>query len=914
MSGFTKFAYADAHVLEVKGSPVRQVTASLDKVSDYDDYSKTKDGFMYVRIRAISSRVNRNSDGWPSVELAGSPEILNRHQSSSGFTVEASEGNKNRGFATFVGKPIFVDHNNSNPQRGRGVIVDSKFRVLDHKTAAADDYWKSSDVDPEHLPASEVELLLEVDAKQYPKFAQKIKDGELDGFSMGANVEYTKCSHCGNEAHDPSDFCSHVRMKGAHHDFKTADGKRVSKKSYENCYGCGFFEISGVFEPADETALAREVRAGTKISESEEECSWCHGKGEDDYGRTCKHCSGSGSEPKESSVKESIATDGVGLIADPIRPHQEQQVSDLAMQYEMQGLDPDSAIQMAQNHIDRTSPILPGHGEGGTMAEQPGKWDQAPMEMPARHNDPRWSSAPVLHDPRVAAYQKLGENPLPQDLLTKAPDEVDTMRKEQLCPICGSDMDSETCKVCGYVQPPKEFDNPDLQEAEKVREEMKTQDEAGAQPPDPTQSSPPQDATQPTPASGAKTGPLTSKMPVAASVTSDMRWTPKVNAKTAARINKIETPIRSSGQTTNEPKTETVLSDQLAPVTSAMKTARRLIETAQRNHTGESKNMNARTADGPTPPGDTAADKRVDVMGVGGIDQASNEEASKAQAQVDPTGVGGTGVEGVEPDKVESLPTAGESSSDAGFNTDKTTEDSGPTKTFGDSDGTEKGTTSPVTHETPYWVDESKWSKIKLHADDNDKSLDQQEQQDGSSSGKGGTAVKGVQPIAESFGDRVNVLEHKTSPSNNSGATKTWSGTDGNGVLKQQEPVTREDQEWGGVKVPDVTLHTQARVINAMRLAEAEQELGLLSSEDKWNRIADLSSADPRTVTTRLETLAQVKTAGVKMAAQQRLATRVPRAFGNQTAANHDFERIASDKTERESVDDTHMDSSLFMR
>ena len=167
-----------------------------------------------------------------------------------------------------MGKPIFVDHNNTNPERARGVIVDSKFRVLDHKTAAGDDYWNSHEVDPEHLPASEVELLLEVDADQYPKFAKQILDGDLDGFSMGANVEYTKCSHCGNEAHDPSEFCSHVKLKGIDHDIKTADGKRVSKKSYENCYKCAFFEISGVFEPADDTALAREVRAGFDQSPS----------------------------------------------------------------------------------------------------------------------------------------------------------------------------------------------------------------------------------------------------------------------------------------------------------------------------------------------------------------------------------------------------------------------------------------------------------------------------------------------------------------------------------------------------------------------------------------------------------------------------------------------------------------------
>jgi hypothetical protein len=44
------------------------------------------DGFLYVRAKAISSRVNRNKDGWPSTELAG-------------------------GYKTFMGRPVFVDHN-----------------------------------------------------------------------------------------------------------------------------------------------------------------------------------------------------------------------------------------------------------------------------------------------------------------------------------------------------------------------------------------------------------------------------------------------------------------------------------------------------------------------------------------------------------------------------------------------------------------------------------------------------------------------------------------------------------------------------------------------------------------------------------------------------------------------------------
>lgn len=887
---FTRYASCDAEILDIKGSSVKQVTASLDKLSDFENY-RTDQGYMYVRIRAISSRVNKNHDGWPSVELAGSPAIFNQHKAAEGFVVEAADGNSNYGFATFVGKPIFVDHNNTDPKKARGVIVDSKFRVLDHKTASGDEYWDSHDVDPEHLPPAEVELLLEVDADQYPKFAKQILDGDLDGFSMGANVEYTKCSHCGNVAHDPSEFCSHVRMKGAHHDIKTADGHRVSKKSYENCYKCAFFEISGVFEPADETALAREVRAGMDPGGAE---------------------SGNMLSPVSQP--------------DPVRTlNRRQEIENRAMALMNEyGYKWNDAMQLAEQWMNKSQP-LPGAGEGGgsqrVHPSQATPWP-AGVTVPSQitnYEDPQSGHA-MGNDPYMSSLHT-AENPLPQEMMTRAPEEIDTLRDEQVCPVCGADMDEDTCPVCSYTKPPSEFDNPDLQEAQKIRAEMREGDEASVENPNPT---PP-----PSPSAGPEgKSEIPSKPPATASVKSDMRtWTPQLDARTAAKINSVETPVsQTSKPTSNEPSQQTVLSDQVIPVTSAMRTAQRLMENTRMN----------RTADGPTPPGDTSADKRVDVVGVGGVADASNEEASKAHAtngqtdgagykQVDVQGVGGTGEERVEADRTEDLPTAGRESDDAGFNTDKTTEDSGPTSTYGDSDGSHKGITDPVTSETPWFQDDGSGWKGSYYrpVSYEDGPLETLNQQGGDNGGlQNQSPSRGVQPVAEQFGERVDLTEHKTSPENNSGPTKTWSGTDGNSVLRQQEPVTREDQEWGGVKVPDVQLHTpevsqgtvSSRMINAMRLADSEMELGLLDKTDKYNRIALLAAANPSRVDERIRTLAQVKTAGQAKLAQHRLATKLPRSFGKQTAANHEFERIASEQEAPVSVDDSILDSALFGR
>lgn len=876
---FTRYAAFDAEVLDIKGSPVQHRTASLDKLADFENY-RTDDGYMYVRIRAISSRVNKNHDGWPSVELAGSPAIFKRHQAGEGFTIEAADGDKEHGFATFVGKPIFVDHNNSNPRRARGVIVDSKFRVLDQKTASGDDYWKSSDVDREHLPAAEVELLLEVDAASYPKYAKAILDGDLDGFSMGANVEYTKCSHCDKVAHEMDDFCSHVLMKGAHHDFRTADGKNISRRSYENCYKVSFFEISGVFDPADETALAREVRSGI-LREGE----------------------------ARGPVIDPAGDQAYGVKPDPVWDHRDEGIEEEALRLQQEyGYDPEKALEVAQHQHLQQNP-LPGASDGPSGGAIAPPYGYTPMPAPIEQSGILSPSAQGMHnDPRWGATKE-AENPLPQSFQTRAPDEVDTLRDEQQCPICGSDMDDETCKVCSYVKPPAEFDNPDLTQAQGIRDEMAEKDQQQSE-----QQEQPMNPLQPQngPSSG---GPLTnrvqpSKGPVAAGVTNDMRWTPQVHPKTAARINKVETPVRTSGQpTSNEPSAATVLSDQTRPVTSAMLTARRLMQAA--DTTGD--HMHTRTADGPTPPGDTSPKTRVDVVGVGGVDQASNEEASKAQTQTDVTGVGGLGVTDVAADKTESLPAASRDGDDAGFNTDKTTEDSGPTKTFGDSDGTQKGVTDPVTSEPfPASEDGVKSSGYE------DGTLEQQEQQ-GDPVAQGGSANQGVQPVDSVATDsykRVNLLEHQTTPSNNSGPTTTWSGTDGNGVLKQQEPVTQEKMEWGGVPTPDVQLHTTSKIrfINAERLASLEVKLGLTAEDAKPNRMADLMDADPVKVATRLETLEQVKTAGLARIAHSKTASSFPRAFGKQTAASHNFERIASEEPGREAVDDSVLDSALFGR
>ena len=198
-------------------------TQSIDiapvKLEDFPNFKPEK-GYVYAASRAISSRVNANYDGWPVDQIKKS-------------------------YKTFVGRPIYVEHNNSDPERARGVILDA--------------IYKEAKLDSGVIDAS-VYCLMEVDAQTFPKLAGAIMDGKLKAVSMGADVDGTQCSACGKYASKPSEYCVHIpRMKG-----RTVtvykEGKRSESLVFESCIRPNFFELSFVFDPADESAWLTDKR------------------------------------------------------------------------------------------------------------------------------------------------------------------------------------------------------------------------------------------------------------------------------------------------------------------------------------------------------------------------------------------------------------------------------------------------------------------------------------------------------------------------------------------------------------------------------------------------------------------------------------------------------------------------------
>lgn len=204
------------------GAPTLQRTGFIKKAEDVqihhitlNDFNYEENpGYLYAVSRAISSRVNANYDGWPVDELKKS-------------------------YKTFIGRPVFVEHNNSDPSQARGVVLDC--------------LYKETKLGSGHTDGS-VYCLMEIDAYTFPKLAAAIMSGEIPGVSMGADVGSTTCSVCGNNAKTERDYCEHLPyMKGMRLDIYK-NGSRKEALVWENCHKPNFFELSCVFDPADESA------------------------------------------------------------------------------------------------------------------------------------------------------------------------------------------------------------------------------------------------------------------------------------------------------------------------------------------------------------------------------------------------------------------------------------------------------------------------------------------------------------------------------------------------------------------------------------------------------------------------------------------------------------------------------------
>lgn len=382
------------------------------------------------------------------------------------------------------------------------------------------------------------------------------------------------------------------------------------------------------------------------------------------------------------------------------------------------------------------------------------------------------------------SHVKEADNPLPQSDMMTMPEEVDTMRKEEVCPVCGSSMEADhQCDVCGYTPPPEGLDNPDLDKAKG----MDGMEAFGVgEPPMPTELGDTKPATQPV------ADPM--NMQPVAGVRNDMGW-------------QLYHPKLGYLQENN-------------------RTAASMIAAVNKENT-----MQKTTAE--APPG-TKEDKRVDVNGVGGVMDATNEQASEptgahswenAGTTTDVEGKGGiiedSNEEASKPSQgKERLPTAGEGGDDAGFNKDKNIQGT-DTQTF------------PNTNEPNSAVTDKVFAPFE-------------------------GAKQGVKPIGgpDVQPQRRENVEQESGFSNPQDGTDQWTGTGGNGVTKQQDPVTRKVD-------PNIDVKKWTSVVELFKIADTEVELGLIESDDKYERIAELESASAEEIAATAKILSRVKTAGL---------------------------------------------------
>lgn len=174
-----------------------------------------------------------------------------------------SEGELQKAAKTFIGVPVFVNHQNDDIEKARGKVVHA---------------WYDDSI-------GGIYTINMVDKVAFPRLARGIEQGYVTGTSMGCQVQYSCCSICHHRAATAKEFCSHVkerkkkRFTGEHeckyHGSPNAGSEpcpvcgckkgSAQKHSYkdhqifEHNFGVKFIEDSFVVNPACHDCLVQDI-------------------------------------------------------------------------------------------------------------------------------------------------------------------------------------------------------------------------------------------------------------------------------------------------------------------------------------------------------------------------------------------------------------------------------------------------------------------------------------------------------------------------------------------------------------------------------------------------------------------------------------------------------------------------------
>lgn len=193
---------------------------TLEKYKDFDIVkemeSRNGANLLWVRARSIDANVvNSNGDYFSEEELTKENDY---------------QGKKMPAYKTFEGVPIYTNHENSDINKAKGMVVYAEW----------DDEQKC------------VYCVFFIDEDAYPDLARGVRQGYVKDVSMGCSVDYGICSICDNKSVDIKDYCDCLKKyKGRTHP--------SGKKAFEYNYGIKFIELSCVGDGAFESCEIEEL-------------------------------------------------------------------------------------------------------------------------------------------------------------------------------------------------------------------------------------------------------------------------------------------------------------------------------------------------------------------------------------------------------------------------------------------------------------------------------------------------------------------------------------------------------------------------------------------------------------------------------------------------------------------------------
>ena len=178
----------------LKNSPTLQDTG-MKRIAKVVKVAPKEDEFMYVRVRAVSAgNVIEHEDG--SCEVIPMDEFFQDllkywpicrgpNDNFDFFPVDELK----KQYRTFIGKAIFINHDDEDVSKARGMIIDAHYNNDKHF----------------------VEILMAVDKAAYPQLGKAIEKGLITETSMGCHVKSAECSICHHMSYNDDDLCEHVK-------------------------------------------------------------------------------------------------------------------------------------------------------------------------------------------------------------------------------------------------------------------------------------------------------------------------------------------------------------------------------------------------------------------------------------------------------------------------------------------------------------------------------------------------------------------------------------------------------------------------------------------------------------------------------------------------------------------------------